>query len=1163
MKIATSMETAIKNAKDLTNQTSSGNDSLNRVGDEAQRDQQGTRTADCGRCGGRHNPQQCKFKDAECFVCHKRGHISRKCRNRQKGDGQSKRKEQTPNSGKPQNYLDREEEEQVNNYTLYSLGEQKAEPYVVEVLLNEESVKMEVDTGAAMSVIGEDTFKALKKKHPQLKLNETKVRLHTYTGEQVKVTGQVKMFVKYEEQEAVLPVLVIQGKGPNLIGRNWLQEIKLNWRNIFQLKKAHTNTHRVEELVQKYEQVFQKGLGTFTGPMAKIHVAADAKPIYCKARPVPYSLKKKVEEELERLQAEGTVEPVQFAEWAAPIVPIVKEDKSIRICGDYKVTVNQAVKLDNYPIPKAEDLFATLNGGDKFSKLDMSQAYQQIPLEDQSKKFTTINTHKGLFQFNRLPYGVSSSPGIFQRTMENLLQGIPFVVVRVDDILVSGSNDEEHLANLEEVLKRLSEAGLRLKREKCVFMMEEVVYLGQKINRQGIQPIEEKVRAITEAPAPKNVSEVRSYLGMINYYQRYLPNLSTILAPLHGLLEKGKSWKWTEEHQESFTKSKELLKSSGLLVHYDSGKDLLLACDASPYGLGLVLSHRMADNTERPIAFASRSLTSAEKNYSQLDKEALAIVFGVRKFHQYLYGRQFTILTDHKPLERVFNPDKTTPQMAAARIQRWALILAAYTYNIQYKEGSQNANADAFSRLPLSDTPTSTPVPGETILLMELLENTPVRAEEIKKWTRRSPGLARVLNFIKQGWPSKCPDPALQPYFQRRDELSVQDDCILWGNRVVVPPQGRSQVVDELHETHPGICKMKSLARSYVWWPNMDSTLENKVRTCNHCQIHRKNPPEAPLHPWEWPSRPWERVHIDYAGPFLGTMFLIMVDAYSKWLEVHPTRVTTSRVTIEKLRATFATHGIPTTLVSDNGSNFCSEEFEDFLTKNGIHHRKTAPYHPSSNGLAERAVQTFKDGIKKMSEEGSLETRVSRFLFKYRITPHSTTGVSPAEMLMGRKPRSRLDLLHPDIRSRVQNEQIKQKEIHDQHAVDRRLQPGDTVYAREFGKQHRWGPGVITAQTGPVSYTVQLDDQREVRRHQDQVIQRAPQVSRTEPRSTNVNVEAGTAPSGVTESTFESMEDNRQADANLSAQPAIDQQADPGERRRYPHRERRTPNFYY
>jgi hypothetical protein len=197
-----------------------------------------------------------------------------------------------------------------------------------------------------------------------------------------------------------------------------------------------------------------------------------------------------------------------------------------------------------------------------------------------------------------------------------------------------------------------------------------------------------------------------------------------------------------------------------------------------------------------------------------------------------VYGRHFKTLTDHKPLERVLHPDKMTPPMAAARIQRWALILSAYDYAIQYKEGIQNANADALSRLPLPETPCSTPVPEETILLMELLETTPIRAEQVKNWTKRTPILSRVLKFIKQGWPSKCPDVELQPYFQRRDELSVQDDCILWGNRVVVPPQGRRQVVDELHETHPGICKMKSLARSYVWWPNMDNDLENKVRTC-------------------------------------------------------------------------------------------------------------------------------------------------------------------------------------------------------------------------------------------------------------------------------------------------------------------------------------------
>ena len=303
--------------------------------------------------------------------------------------------------------------------------------------------------------------------------------------------------------------------------------------------------------------------------------------------------------------------------------------------------------------------------------------------------------------------------------------------------------------------------------------------------------------------------------------------------------------------------------------------------------------------------------------------------------------------------------------------------------------------------------------------------------------------------------------------------------------------------------------------------------------------MHRKNPPEAPLHPWEWPSRPWERLHIDYAGPFLGKMFLIMVDAYSKWLEVHPTNVATSRATIEKPRATFAIHAIPTTLVSDNGSNFCSEEFEDFMRKNGIHHRITLH-------RTERAVQTFKDGMKKMSEEGSLETRISRFLFKYRITPLSTTGLTPAEMLMGRKPRSRLDLLHPDIRNRVQNEQMRQKEIHDQHGVDRRLQPGNTVYAREFGKQEKWCPGVITTKTGPVSYTVQLNDDREVRRHQDQVIQKSPPpVSRTEAsptnsRSTNVPLEPVAQPASTTEGRFEFGEESGLANPNLQSRLASD-----------------------
>ena len=317
---------------------------------------------------------------------------------------------------------------------------------------------------------------------------------------------------------------------------------------------------------------------------------------------------------------------------------------------------------------------------------------------------------------------------------------------------------------------------------------------------------------------------------------------------------------------------------------------------------------------------------------------------------------------------------------------------------------------------------------------MELLDTTPITAEQLKDWTRRSPFLARVSNFVKSGWPSKCPDLNLQPYFQRRDELTTQDGCILWGSRVVVPPQGRKQVVEELHETHPGICKMKSLARSCLVAKH-GQELESRVRTRESWQVNRKSP-QTPLHPWEWLSKPWERIHVDYAGPFMGKMFLVIEDAYSKWLEVHPTRVATSAATIEKLRSTFATHGLPTTIVCDNGTNLCSVDFEEFLRKNGIQYRRTAPYHTASNGLVEGAVQTFKDAMKKMTKEGSLEMQLSQFRFKYRITPHTTTEMTPAEMLMGRKPKSRLDLIH------------LQKEQHDKTSVDRRLQPGDDVYAR-------------------------------------------------------------------------------------------------------------------
>ncbi|KAL7834768.1 hypothetical protein SRHO_G00290150 [Serrasalmus rhombeus] len=340
----------------------------------------------------------------------------------------------------------------------------------------------------------------------------------------------------------------------------------------------------LQNVVKQNKEVFKEELGTWTGPPAKIYINEDVAPKFYKPRPVPYAMRKKVEMELERLTEQGIIEPAKFSEWAAPIVPVLKPDNSVRICGDYKLTVNLVSKLEQYPIPKLEDLFEKLTGGEKFTKLDLSHAYQQVMLDEASKPYVTINTHKGLFQVNRLPFGVSSSPAIFQRMMEGVVAGIPNVAVYLDDIHALG--DTECCPTAAKRGRPLTQA-----RQVC-FPGEGSRVPGAHRGRLGAPP-------------------------------------SAKQAPLHKLLRKETKWHWHEEQERAFEKSKRLMQSSEVLVHYDSQKDLVLSCDASPYGVGAVLSHRMPDGQERPIGFMSRTLTAAETNYAQLDKEGLAVMFGM------------------------------------------------------------------------------------------------------------------------------------------------------------------------------------------------------------------------------------------------------------------------------------------------------------------------------------------------------------------------------------------------------------------------------------------------------------------------------------------------------------------------------------------------------
>uniref|UniRef100_A0A3B3TFN7 Gypsy retrotransposon integrase-like protein 1 n=1 Tax=Paramormyrops kingsleyae TaxID=1676925 RepID=A0A3B3TFN7_9TELE len=896
---------------------------------------------------------------------------------------------------------------------------------------------MEIDTGAAISIISEAVYK---KTFAHVPLEGSNVTLKTYTGQAIPVKGQFTVRVTYGDQSADLPLVVVQGNGPSLCGRNWLKKIKLDWKTI---KRVSQNAKMpapkaLSEVLERYSHVFQDELGTLKDIRAVISVKPNAIPKFHKARPLPFAMKARVERELERLEKENIISPIKHSEWAAPVVPVVKRDGTIRLCGDYKVTVNQATNADVYPLPRIEEVLATLSGGKLFSKIDLASAYQQVLLDEDSKKYTTINTQKGLFVYNRLCFGVNSAVSIFQRIMENLMKNLN-VVVYLDDLLVMGKDEAQHLKNLDNVLRRLQKHGLRVKKSKCEFGKTQVEYLGHVLDGKGVYPSKDKVRAIHEAPAPTDVKELRAFLGLVNYYGRFVPRQSTVLSPLYRLLKEQTTWKWGKPEQDSFNKCKELLTSDKVLVHYDPNLPLTLACDASAYGIGAVIQHTAPNGEERPIAYASRTLSPAEKKYSQIEKEALSLVYGVKKFHQYLWGRQFNLVTDHRPLLTLFGENKGLPTMAAARIQRWAIILSAYDYHIVYQQSGKHGNADGLSRVPLSET---TDAGTETMsayidaLICEHLEGVPLTAKQIARATRKDKELSRLYRYIMEGWPREIPDE-MKVYHRKRDELSVEQGCVLWGTRVVTPMRLRTAVLREIHGGHPGIVRMKSNARQYVWWPSIDSHIEKVCKECETCQLEQHMPRSAPLHPWEFPGDVWKRLHIDFAGPFLGGMFMVVVDAFSKWLEVYRMAHATSTATITRLKRLFAAYGVPEQIVTDNATTFMSDEFQQFVRRNGILHTTGAPRHPARNGLAERYVSTFKTGMKKlMREDLSMEDKISHFLLWYRTTPNSTTGESPADLFLKRHVRTRLDFLKPSIGETVRRKQYRQKEEHDRHATE-------------------------------------------------------------------------------------------------------------------------------
>ena len=407
---------------------------------------------------------------------------------------------------------------------------------------------------------------------------------------------------------------------------------------------AVTDVSSILSMVKTFPAVSASSIGRYTGPPVYIHIDPAKAPKYQPARSVKLPLVTKVEDAISANVELGLWVPTKHSKWASGLVPVPKRNGDLRLCADYSATVNPAIDDVTYKCPSTDVVLDRLGGGRLFAEIDLKDAYTQIPVDQETSELLTVNTSQGLHNVTRLPFGIKVAPAIFQRIMDGLLGAVPNVVVYQDNIYVKSLTLDEHHSTLRRVLSILSDAGFTVNADKCTWVATELVALGFKVSAAGVHPCEDKVEAIKSAPSPECKEHLQSVLGLISFYERFFQGKAHILEPLHRLLDAAARWEWGPKHQAAYDLIKERISSELVLTHYSLEKHLVVVCDASPYGVGAVLAHteqRADRKEERPVRFASRTLNKAERKYSQLDKEALALIFAIKKFSRYLYGRSF------------------------------------------------------------------------------------------------------------------------------------------------------------------------------------------------------------------------------------------------------------------------------------------------------------------------------------------------------------------------------------------------------------------------------------------------------------------------------------------------------------------------------------------
>ncbi|UYV83522.1 K02A2.6-like [Cordylochernes scorpioides] len=821
---------------------------------------------------------------------------------------------------------------------------------------------------------------------------------------------------------------------------------------------------------EEYPKLFT-GLATLQGSYTiKLKDESQPHAIYAPRR-IPIPLLNKTKEQLDQMVEKGVIEKVeQPTDWCAPMVIVPKPSSNdLWICVDL-TALNKFVKRENYPIPSVEYTLAQMGGAKLFSKLDANIGFWQIPLSEESSSLTTFLTPFGRYRFKRLPFGISSAPEVFQ--MSNLLESQSGVNCHMDDIVIWGATQEEHDERLRCVLRKLQDSGLTLNKEKCIFSVKEIKFLGHLITERGVLPDPNKVQAIREFPSPSSISEVRRFLGMVNFTGKFIPDLSTILYPLNQLLVKRNDWRWDSAQEEAFEKVKKLLSTSPTLTLFDPNLPTTVSADASSYGLGAVVLQISEDGYEKTVAYASRTMSETEKRWAQIEKESLAIVWACERFQDYLMGNTFSIETDHKPLIPIFstkNLEEMTP-----RIQRLRLRMMRYSYSIHHTPGKDIVVADALSRSPIKISHEKDLENEICSFVQQITSCPPFKDENMKEiwqYQNEEKECREIKDYCEKGWPTKNELSAeAKAFWFLRYEMSVIDGLLMRNSRIYIPKSLRSKVLNSLHEGHLGIEKCRGRARSSVWWPRISQEIGELVRNCLNCIEERYNP-QQPLIVSDFPSRPWEKVGIDHLY-LKGKYYLLIADYYSRFPELALLEDQTTHSTIIHCKSIFARHGIPEEVRSDNGPQF-GLEFKKFAKEYGFHHITSSPKFPQSNGFIESMVKNIKNQLKK-----GRDPYLS--LLGYRTAPLEN-GYSPAELCMNRKLRTTVPTSPVQLQSRIpdlenlemreKNQRHKKKTHFDIHHRAREfphLDEGTRVWVKDLGV-----PGMVLEDAGsPRSYIV-------------------------------------------------------------------------------------------